>query len=233
MNSFHCSTTSLICDFRKILPLVLHRVEPDLRDIQISVKYSDYCVIRINLGYLKKYALPTSPGYLPKYFAFMFKFQPHLLTPVYSNTARWAFLQRVMCPLWARLQSYASCFNTHPCPLMNILRHLCLSLQRWHCVASQKRPYYAFSDDTSAWLHYAYQDVSETIPSSPPFTLHNVVRVVRACVHYESLHVSRLRRQMHSGEEAFLEKLEDLLDAGMILLLREHARSHVMDENVS
>lgn len=106
----------------------------------------------------------------------------------------------------------------------------------WNSAAKYNRPLQTPSEDSQAWFKYALRATCgrEAITRSE-LSVEGCRHAIASFLEYKRLHVLRLRNgyTLNPGEEEQIHKLEDLLDAEMILLLRSNTRADVMAEEVS
>lgn len=241
---------------QKLLPFLLHRVELDLCDIQLSIRFSTNCMIRFTLSSISTHAQTSSHVDLAKTFV-MKSFSIQVFsTPssrVSCEESESATKEKVpnqellsfnisSAELMLTLANSQYDFNLnfpHRVPvvahanLLPSLRNVFARRDFWQTALVYGRPGVNVGSDPVAWFRYAMRAVRGTLGTTPPLRLSVVLRVFRACIEYQRLHVLQLRQRLSITDESALHELESELDLEAILLIRAHARKYVLAEDIS
>lgn len=241
---------------QKLLPFLLHRVELDLCDIQLSIRFSTNYTVRCTLSSITTHAPTSSHADLAKTFVLKsFSIQvwstpssqvPCAKAESTSNEVtkdhELLSLNIASAELMLTLTNSQYDFDlTFPrrVPLLahaNLLPFLQKVFARrhfWHVALIYKRPAVDVKEDPSAWFQYTVRAVRGSLGTKAPLRVSTVRRVFRACVEYQRLHVLQLQRRLSVSDESTLHELESELDLDAILLIRAHARKYVLADDIS
>lgn len=241
---------------QKLLPFLLHRVELDLCDIQLSIRFSTNCMIRLSLSSITTHAPTSSHVDLAKTFVLKsFSIQvfsvsssrvsceeSECATKEKAQNQELLSLNVSSAELMLTLANSQYDFNlnfTRRIPvvahanLLPSLRNVFARRDFWQTALVYGRPAVNVGSDPGAWFRYVMRAVRGTLGTTPPLRLSVVLRVFRACIEYQRLHVLQLRQRLSVTDESTLHELESELDLEAILIIRAHARKYVLAEDIS
>lgn len=228
--------TPVIRAFKKLLPLLLQRVELNVRELQISVKFSDGCVIYIKLGALDTHA-PSSRADLAKT---LIVSSLNIEVKRQSNVLFSLDFSRIEVKLTiasGQFDIHLSIPGVVPLNIDVSFLQFVRDLKTRHgfiwFAFRSKRPTQSVSANSSAWFRYALNVVCRSLPVTRTITEAGAQQFARDCVEYEHLHLLRLRDRLRINLISRITHLEDIFDAEMILLLRAQAAKHALAEQAS
>lgn len=231
------NVSPLVRAVRKLVPLVLHRFELDLHDIQLTICFSNNCVASLALGALVTRASQVLAADFAKSFVlenFSFEISAPPNRPLSISVSRVEFdLALANTRYDVRLQFPGSIpLNIHA-SLAGILRDLSFRRRCWQLAFACGRPSCSVSEDPASWIRYAFRAALHSRGHSSVLTERHAVVIMRKCIRYERLHSLRLTRRLSSSNLAELEGIELELDSDMISLLSASAETKILANQAS
>lgn len=241
----------------KFLPLLLHRVQLDLRDIDIEVQFANNATIHLSLASLITTSHTDSRRGTPSQadFAKTFVVKHISITGSTGLSNQYAFqlslpYTQVMLTLvnarydvevLFRHESNYDPLSIHVASLLPFVSCLKTTHLRWQIALQCKRPLCTIAHDRRAWFQYAVRAVLKRRQSSrsPVLSIHTATSFMRNCIRYYRLYLRHLESirnntKLHDSFTAEqLDALERHFDVRLIIILRSSARNRMLAERLT
>lgn len=241
----------------KFLPLLLHRVQLDLRDIDIEIQFANNVTIHLSLASLITTSHKDNRRGAPSQADFAKTFVvKHLcitgstglsnqnafqLSLPYTQIMLTLVNARYDVEVLFRHESNYDPLSIHVASLLPFVSCLKTAHLLWQIALQCKRPLCTIAQDRRAWLQYAVcAALKRRQPSrSPVLSIHTATSFMRNCIRYYRLYLQHLESirnntKLHDSSTAEeLDALERHFDVKLIIILRSSARKRLLAERLT